>query len=83
VPPQNEGTELRFAACSIPWCAHWELHQQGAWGPLDPDDIWATEHAVKPGVRLLSAYHLADSTTIWSITEVDWSSTCVLLPDHY
>jgi hypothetical protein len=58
-------------------------HQQGAWGQLDPDDIRANDHALTVGARLLSAYRLPDTTTIWIITEADRSSTCVLLPDAY
>ena len=46
-------------------------HQQGAWGQLDPDDIRANDHALTVGARLLSAYQLPDTTTIWIITEAD------------
>ncbi len=58
-------------------------YQQGRWGDLDPHDRHANEQALKHGLRLLNAYHLRDSTTIWIITEADRSSTCVLLPDEY
>ncbi len=58
-------------------------HQQGAWGDLDPEDSRANEHALQTGARLLSAYQLPDTTTIWIITEGDRSSTCVLLTNEY
>ena len=58
-------------------------HQQGTWGQLDPHDVRANDHALQTGARLLSAYQLPDTTTIWIITAGDRSSTCVLLPNEY
>ncbi len=58
-------------------------HQQGAWGDLDPHDRRANEQALTQGTRLLSAYHLRDGTKVWTWTEADRSSTCVMLPDEY
>jgi len=58
-------------------------HAQGDWGELDKEDVAANNHALLDGSRLLSAYHLSDSTKIWIITEADRSSTCCLLPSEY
>ena len=58
-------------------------HASGDWGELDSEDIQANDDALKTGARLLSAYHLADDTKIWIITEADRSSTCILLPSEY
>ena len=40
-------------------------HVLGEWGNLPPEDMRANEHALKHGARLLSAYHLRDTTKIW------------------
>ncbi len=40
-------------------------HQCGEWGTLPPEDMRANEQALKHGARLLSAYHLRDTTKIW------------------
>ena len=58
-------------------------HVQGDWGEVDDEDKQANDDSLKTGARLLSAYHLADDTKIWIITEADRSSTCILLPSEY
>ncbi len=58
-------------------------HVQGDWGDLDPDDKAANDTALVDGSRLLSAYHAADGTKFWIITEADRSATTVLLPEDY
>jgi hypothetical protein len=58
-------------------------HAAGDWGELDADDKAENELAVKDGLRILSAYRLADDTKIWVITEADRSATTILLPEDY
>jgi hypothetical protein len=60
-----------------------DRHVSGDWGDLDAEDRQENELSLIEGCRILSAYHLADGTKIWIITEADRSSTCVLLPDEY
>ena len=77
------GALAAFVAASAYITPYLARHQQGLWGDLDPEDSRANDHAVQVGARLLSAYQLPDTTTIWIITEADRSSTCVLLPNEY
>jgi hypothetical protein len=58
-------------------------HAAGDWGDLDPGDKAENEPALIDGLRILSAYRLADDTRIWIITEADRSSTTILLPQEY
>jgi hypothetical protein len=62
-------------------------HESGDWGDLSDNDRQANEDAIQPDPeecsRILSAYHLADRTKIWIITEWDRSRTTILLPDEY
>jgi len=58
-------------------------HAAGDWGELDEDDKAENESAVDDGLRILSAYRLADHTRIWVITEADRSVTTILLPEEY
>jgi len=55
----------------------------GDWGELTPSDWQANEHAVKHGLRVLSAYTLRTGEKIWIITEADRSTTTILLPEEY
>ena len=52
-------------------------------GEIDDYHRAENEMSLVQGFRLLSAYTLADGTRIWVITEVDRSSTCILLPEEY
>jgi hypothetical protein len=58
-------------------------HASGDWGDVDEEDKAENELAVKDGLRILSAYRLADGTKIWVITEADRSATTILLPEEY
>lgn len=58
-------------------------HAAGDWGDIDEHDRRENETSLREGLRLLSAYTLADGTKIWVITEADRSSTTVLLPEEY
>ncbi len=57
------------------------LHED--WGEVDAEDWKANDAALHDGTRLLSAYRLANGTRIWIITEGDWPTTTLLLPDEY
>ena len=57
-------------------------HASGDWGDLCPEDAIANDMAVKHGGRLLSAYGHGEHR-FWVITEADYSSTTVLLPEDY
>ena len=58
-------------------------HLQGDWGDLDNDDRSANDRALIEGSRLLSAYHAANGTKFWIISEWDRSISTVLLPEDY
>lgn len=63
-------------------------HVQGDWGEVDDEDKQANDDSLKTGDRLLSAYHLADDTTIWIITEAAdengrRSCSTLLMPSEY
>jgi hypothetical protein len=60
-----------------------QRHAHGDWGELDADDVQENEFSLTYGLRLLSAYSLADGTRIWIITEADRSVTTILLPSEY
>jgi hypothetical protein len=50
---------------------------------LEAEDVRENELGLREGLRLLSAYRLADGTKIWIITEADQSATTILLPEEY
>jgi hypothetical protein len=52
-------------------------------GELSESDRQANEHALKHGLRVLSAYTLRTGEKIWIITEADRSVTTILLPSEY
>ena len=58
-------------------------HAQGDWGEVDAHDQQENNYSLTHGLRLLSAYTLADGTRIWIITEADRSATTFLLPSEY
>jgi hypothetical protein len=58
-------------------------HQRGDWGLVCEDDREENELSVREGFRILSAYRTARDEKLWVITEVDRSSTTVLLPSEY
>ena len=58
-------------------------HASGDWGDINEQDKQENEFSLKHNLRLLSAYHLADGTKIWIITEADRSATTILLPEEY
>lgn len=58
-------------------------HALGDWGDLDEEDRAANDRDLRSGGRLFSAYHLADRTKIYIITEHDRSATTILLPSEY
>lgn len=44
-------------------------HAEGDWGDLDEHDVKVNEEALASGDRLFSAYHLANGTKLYIITE--------------
>ena len=58
-------------------------HVAGDWGDLCAEDKQVNDQALTEGMRILSAYHAANGTKFWIITEGDRSVTTVLLPEDY
>ncbi|HLJ66499.1 MAG TPA: hypothetical protein VKX16_03975 [Chloroflexota bacterium] len=58
-------------------------HLSGDWGDVSADDASENEYSVSRHLRILSAYHLADGTKVWFITEADRSATTALRPEEY
>lgn len=50
---------------------------------MDEHDRRENELSLEHGWRILSAYRLSNGTRFWIITEVDRSSTTILLPEEY
>lgn len=57
-----------------------QRHQAGEWGDVEADDRNANDQALVECTRIISAYHAANGTKFWLITEADRSHTTVLLP---
>ena len=60
-----------------------QLHVNGDWGSVDPEDAKTNDAAVHNGERILSSYRIGEHTRIWIITEWDRSVTTLLLPSEY
>ena len=58
-------------------------HAAGDWVEGDAHDRRENELSVREGYRILSAFKLRTSVTVWLITEGDRGSTCCLLPSEY
>lgn len=58
-------------------------HVTGDWGDLGAEDKQQNLLAIRSGLRIFSSYKIGASVKIWIITEVDRSSTTLLLPDEY
>ena len=58
-------------------------HLSGDCGDVNAEDAHENELSLERGWRLSSTYTLKSGTKIWVITEVDRSSTCLLLPEEY
>jgi hypothetical protein len=60
-----------------------QRHACGDWGELDAEDWKANDAALAHGDgRLFSSYQI-EHHKIWVITESDWSTTCLILPQDY
>lgn len=70
-------------ALGIDLVPYMHRHHCGDWGDLDECDKQANEEALEHGLRILSHYKLGGGRRIYSITEADRSSTCILLPEEY
>ena len=57
-------------------------HQCGDWGEVPPEDARENDLSVLNGLRVLSAYKIAEKR-VWIITEWDRSSTTLLFPSEY
>jgi hypothetical protein len=58
-------------------------HVMGDWGDVCAEDKLLNDRALVEGTRILSAYHAANGTKFWIITEADRSVTTMLLPEDY
>jgi len=60
-----------------------QRHQAGDWGDLDAEDKAANDQAITNRTRIMSAYHAANGTEFWIITEASRLATTILLPEDY
>ena len=68
-----------------------QRHASGDYGNVCTEDAELNNRATHEGTRILSAYPIDPAkpckghgdNCIWIITEVDRSSTCILLPEEY
>lgn len=58
-------------------------HVTGDWSEMDEEDQKENRLSVERGFRVFSSYTLSSGQRIWTITEADRSSTCILLPEEY
>ena len=58
-------------------------HAHGDWGDPHPDDDRANLLALRQGLCILGAHMLPTTERVWIITEVDRSTTAILLPEEY
>jgi hypothetical protein len=58
-------------------------HMSGDFGELSDDDVSENELSLREGFRVLSAFRTAKGQKLWIITEVDRSSTTILIPSEY
>ncbi len=58
-------------------------HLMGDWGDMDGHDRAHDDHALLTCTRLLSAYRVGETETVWIITESSRTETTVLLPSEY
>ena len=58
-------------------------HLSGDWGDLEMADKRENVLSVRRGYRIFSAYAVSPPDTLWSVTEADRSSTCLLVPSEY
>ena len=70
-------------ALGIDLVPYMRRHLCGDWGDLDECDKQANEDALIHGDRILSHYKLGGGRRIYIITELDRSSTCIMLPEEY
>jgi hypothetical protein len=75
------------AALNVDFGPYLARHLSGDWGSLDAFDVRQNNHAVRDGLRILSAYDVpiagGETERIWIITESDRSATSVLTPGEY
>jgi hypothetical protein len=61
-----------------------DRHASGDWGEVPPEDARENERSLKYGWRVMSSYPVGNAgERLWVLTEVDRSSTCILLPSEY
>ena len=64
-----------------------QLHANGEWGEVPPEDAQENDFSTHNGFRVLSSYLIDPDQPsfgkFWILTEADRSSTCVLLPCEY
>jgi hypothetical protein len=58
-------------------------HAMGDWGEVGEEDWRANDAALEQGMRIVSAYTMANEEKLWLITEWDRSVTTALLPSEY
>lgn len=55
----------------------------GDWGNVSDNDRKQNDRAARIGDRIMAAYELSPTLTVWIITEWDRSVTTLLLPSEY
>lgn len=58
-------------------------HEKGDWGDVSKTDKKTNDKALENNERVVSVYHLPNSTKIMIITEWDRSITTILLASEY
>ena len=77
------GTLAEMEASGESLFSYLQRHLSGDWGEIDAHDRRENELSLREGFRLMSVYTLSNGIRFWIITELDRSSTCVLLPEEY
>jgi len=58
-------------------------HINADWGDVSVDDAEMNNEALETKDMILSSYHTAEGVKFWIITDADWKTTTILLPEEY
>jgi hypothetical protein len=78
--PKEYVTELPCQSTKQGASIFLNLHQEGTWGDVSPEEDAANLLALVTGRHLFSRYRTAKGIGLWVITEADRSATTILLP---
>ena len=58
-------------------------HVAGDWGQVDEHDRQVNERALRTRGQLMSVFQASDGADFWVITDPQWQTTTLLMPEDY